>query len=419
MTISRVCTKPHHVESISPSSITTNSKSKPHLHSDKVAIHIHEYFDIISLPVTTDTYHTMADSYYTILAWTVVLGSSGFAYYYYNGKNGRQAQFRGRTARKDLSQAAAAVQPGSGSPRRKKQQNRPRPATTRDSHSPAVQSSPAPVVDDAPEKKENNAWAHELAKKKQGTSLKPVAHNATTRPRSVKQASANVRAEQLSTESSIVDGDDETSPVASPAHDAKAPSGRDVSDMLEATSSGPTVLKLTESTKKEKPKQAKAVIQQESKRDRQNRKKAEEKKAQREADEKERRILVEKQRKTAREARGEPAKNGLGNAAPPASNAWKSTNGTAPAPTPVNNTQLLDTFANDDTTTTGSTAPTSVSSSPNQRTDKKWFEQSLPSEEEQRRMLLEQDEESWTSVKPKAKKGSKQNNGGVTPVEVV
>jgi hypothetical protein len=363
----------------------------------------------------------MDNSYYTVLAWTVVLAGSGVAYYYYNGKDGRQAQFRGRTARKDLSRAAAVVQPSGESPRRKKQQDRPRPAAKRDTETRVVESNPTFTADEEPEKKENNAWAHELAKKKQGTSLKPVAHTAATRPRTIKQTSANVRAEQLSTESSIVDGDDETSPIASPAVSGKVPSGRDVSDMLEATSSGPTVLKLTESAnpKKEKTKQPKAAIQQETKRDRQNRKKAEEKKAQREADEKERRILEEKQRKTAREARGEPAKNGLGTAAAPASNAWKSTNGTTPAPAAVSNTQLLDTFANDDTTTNGSTAPTSVSSSPVQRTDKKWFEQSLPSEEEQRRMLLEQDEESWTAVKPKAKKGNKQNNGGVTPVEVI
>jgi hypothetical protein len=360
----------------------------------------------------------MDSSYYTVLGWTVTIAGGCAAYYYYYSKDGRQREFRGRGARKDLSRAAA-VAPVGDSARRKKQQDRPRPVSNRhrESETRASESHIAQPVHDTREEKENNAWAHDLAQKKKGTTLKAPAH-AATRLKTVKQNSANSRSEELSAESSITDADDDISTAVSPALNGRGPNGRDVSDMLEAAAPGPSVLKLTEPTnpRKEKQKQqVKAAAPKETKKDRQNRKKAEEKKAQREADEKERRVLMESQRKTAREARGEPAKNGLGIAPAPAGNAWKATNGSAPIS--AGNTQLLDTFAQDDTTTTGSTAPTSVSASPVQPTNEKWFNGPMPSEEEQQRMLLEQDENAWVTVS-KAKKGSKQANGAVQPVEV-
>jgi len=360
----------------------------------------------------------MDSNYYTVLGWVVTIATGGAAWYYYTGKDGRQREFRGRSTRSNLPRVAEVAAPASESSRRKKQQDRPRPAKRRDSEAQNT-STPQPIYNER-EEKEDMSWAHQLAQKKQGTTLAPPARAAQL-TKTVKQNSANNRAAELSAESSTSDADDDLSPAVSPALNGGQPSGRNVSDMLEPAGPGPSVLKLTEPTNPKQTKQKqqpKAVVQQETKKQRQNRQKVEEKKAQREADEKERRALMEKQRRTARESRGEAAKNGLGISAAPASNAWKATNNIAPAP--VTNGQLLDTFAHDDTTTTGSTAPTSVSASPVQPiANDKWWNGSMPSEEEQHRMLLAQDEESaWVTVSGKGKKGNRQANGGaVQPIE--
>jgi hypothetical protein len=363
----------------------------------------------------------MDNSYYTILGWTVTLVGGGVAYYYYTKPDGRQREFRGRSARGSLPRTAAVAPPAAEPARRKKQQDKPKPAApaTSEAH-PAENGSSKPTVVER-EEKEDLSWARELAQKKQGTTL-AAPSRAAARHKTVKQANANNRAAELSASSSTSDTDDDESPVVSPALNSNGinPSGRNVSDMLEPAASGPAVLKLTESTnpKKEKKHQAKALQQQETKKQRQNRKKVEEKKAQREADEKERRVLLENQRKTAREARGEPSKNGLGISTAPASSAWRATKAVAAAPVPAASGPLLDTFTNDDTTTTESTAPTSVSASPVQSSEKWWDGATMPSEEEQQRMLLEQDDNAWVTVSTKGKKSKAQTNGAVQPVEV-
>jgi len=361
----------------------------------------------------------MDQNYYTVLGWIVTIAGGGAAYYYYTNNNGRQREFRGRSIRNNLSRAAEVAAPVTEPIQRKINKSRPKPTNrasdseTRDS---AAQAS-KPAYEER-EEKEDMSWAHALAEKKQGTTLAPPAR-ASTRQKTVKQTNANNRAAALSAESSSVDADDDFSPAVSPALNGEDPSGRDVSDMLEPAAAGPAVLKINEATnpKKQKPKQQPKKVEQETKKQRQNRQKVEEKKAARAAEEAARKQLEEKQRRAAREARGEPAKNGLGIASAPASNAWKATNSTTPAP--ATNGQLLDTFNNDDTTATESTAPTSLSTSPvHPATTDKWWREPMPSEQEQARMLLEQDENSWTTVPSKGKKGNKQVNGGaVQPVE--
>ncbi|KAF2869759.1 hypothetical protein BDV95DRAFT_608590 [Massariosphaeria phaeospora] len=209
------------------------------------------------------------------------------------------------------------------------------------------------------------------------------------------------------------DADDDLSPVASPGPDAtpavKAPSGKDVSDMLEPKTAGPGVLKISASEKParpSKPQQLRAEPVQETKKQRQNKKKVEEAKAQREADEKQRRALEEKQRRAAREARGEPARNGLQSAQAPSSSPW--TNGrssAAPKTAPANSNQLLDTFEHDvasiassSEAATNGTAPSTDS----MENSGQWT--NLPSEEEQLRIAMQ--DSAW-SVAGKGKKQRK------------
>ncbi|ORX97060.1 hypothetical protein BCR34DRAFT_497239 [Clohesyomyces aquaticus] len=218
------------------------------------------------------------------------------------------------------------------------------------------------------------------------------------------------------------DADDDLSPTNSPALSAavpKAPSGRDVSDMMEKSSAPPAVLKINPSEKPvrpSKPQQQKSETPSESKKARQNKRKAEEAKAQREADEKQRQVLLEKQRRTAREARGEAAKNGLGAAPAPASNAWTKVHASPrSAIVQTQSGQLLDTFdpevgstaSSNDAGTNGTSATTeSMSNSMN------WT--NLPSEEEQLRMAME--DSAWTTV-PKGKKQRKNKAAGDSTAE--
>jgi hypothetical protein len=368
----------------------------------------------------------MDPSYYTVLGWTVVLGGGVASYFYYT-KNDRQREFRGRGLRNNLPRAAAALTPNDSDTGRKRR----REERARGGPAPRPQDNGTPKLTyDNREEKEDLSWARELQKKKEGTKL-AAPTRAATRQKTVKQSSANRKADELSIESSAGgDADNDLSPAQSPAQSPalnghsndETPSGKDVSDMLEPAAPGPAVLKLTESTnpKANKPKQQpKKAVEQDTKKQRQNKKKAEDAKAQREADEKERRILLEKQRRIAREAEGRPAKNGLGIQAAPANNAWKASNHITTAAVPATNAQLLDTFANDDTTTTGSTAPTSVSSSPVQQSKKKWYNGTIPSEEDQIRQLEEEDPNAWSTVtSKKGKKTNKETNGAVQPVEV-
>ncbi|KAH8731014.1 hypothetical protein GQ44DRAFT_604963 [Phaeosphaeriaceae sp. PMI808] len=206
------------------------------------------------------------------------------------------------------------------------------------------------------------------------------------------------------------DADDDLSPVASPAvNTTKAPSGRDVSDMLGSRAAAPSVLSIKPAEKAAraaKPQSPKTEIPQESKKARQNRKKTEEAKAAREEEEKQRQGLLEKQRRTAREARGEPAKNGLQAAKTPESNAWTTvpSRGAVQPPVSAPTGQLLDTF-DAVSTASSSEAPTNGTiPTPDSLSNSSYGKNAL-SEEEQVKLALE-DTTAWETV-PKGKKQKK------------
>ncbi|KAK1977225.1 hypothetical protein LZ30DRAFT_271245 [Colletotrichum cereale] len=193
---------------------------------------------------------------------------------------------------------------------------------------------------------------------------------------------------------------EDSSSAASPEVTPSDPSG--VSDMLEPSAGGPSVLRLT-GTDKEKPKAKNQKVPEkpETKKQRQNRQKAEAKKVAREEEEKERKVKLEKQRRTAREAAGIPAKDGSQFMAAVNGNksAWTagspngaSANGTPPA------VQPLDTFEAPAKNGTAPAAPAQTSNN--------WIS-SLPSEEEQIERLKEDDE--WNTVPAKSKKAKKEN----------
>ncbi|KAL6718130.1 hypothetical protein ACLMJK_004217 [Lecanora helva] len=292
------------------------------------------------------------------------------------------------------------------------------------------------------EEMSNKEFAQQLMGLKSGTSLKKP---ATTENESRKmkkqgknkelpshaandihlQANDSSKAPNLSTTSSTTgaDADDDLSLPVSPdlgATQATTPSGGDVSDMLEAPSKGPSVLRITQSATSQPAKQTKAkkaAQEPETKKQRQNRQKNEEKKALREQAEKERRILLEKQLRTAREAEGRPAKNGLSTSKSPAVNAWDkpSTLSAQPATSPQiqssrsDNGGLLDTFDEDKSFLDRPTTQTNGGVNNDTTDDGKTRNRDLLSEEEQMKMLSEiDDDRSWNTV-GKGGKGKKKS----------
>ena len=274
---------------------------------------------------------------------------------------------------------------------------------------------------------DNKEFAQQLANLKAGTSLNRPAGTHETK-RTKKQGKRNempsepandsktnglLGAQDMSTASSTTgaDADDDLSPAMSPEFGAtqsiEPASG--ASDMLEAPSKGPSVMRLTEPAIPQPVKQTKPqkqVAEPETKKQRQNRQKNEEKKLAREQAEKQRRVLLEKQLRTAREAEGRPAKNGLSSSKPPSCNAWtKSANGSASkAPEAASNVgPLLDTF--DEPTAPISTADQRPAN--NTSADQKTWDRDLPSEEDQMRMLSELDNDGWNTVKKSGKSKKK------------
>jgi hypothetical protein len=248
------------------------------------------------------------------------------------------------------------------------------------------------------------------------TETKKVAKSTKTKaPRksvksAVQEAGNKVEA-YLSQASSTAgaDADDDLSPVTSPTTSgSKAPSGRDVSDMLGSQPAAPSVLSIKVADKPArppKPQALKAEAPQESKKARQNRRKVEEAKAAREAEEKERQALLEKQRRTAREARGEPAKNGLQAAKAPIASPWTAvrSTGAVQPPNSASTGQLLDTF-DAASTASSSEAPTNgTAPTPDSLSNSGHYNNGL-SEEEQVKIALE-DTTAWETV---AKGGKKQ-----------
>ena len=260
---------------------------------------------------------------------------------------------------------------------------------------------------------DNREFAKQLAKAQEGKTFASSGDNHKQKEKSVKQSRAN----KLNNGSS----NDKQSDVVAEARDSEqavteSPEIRPadasgVSDMLEAASSGPSILRITDSDKvreKEKmPKTAKVPEKAETKKQRQNRKKAEAAKEVRAEAELERKALEEKQRRAARVADGRPAKDGSQfTAAAVANSAWTNgaTNGAGSKPAVGGSTlhQPLDTF--EAPTATKQQATTTKPAAAKSGND--WVS-SLPSEEEQLEMIKDDE---WNTVPTKSSKKTAKKN---------
>ena len=287
---------------------------------------------------------------------------------------------------------------------------------------------------------DNVEFAKQLSGLKVGTSLKKTStsnENKKTRKQgkpseatpqvmngSAIKTTGPANTQDISTASSTTgaDADDDLSPAATPdlrATQMSAPSSRDVSDMLETASKGPSILRITEAANPQparQPKASKIAPEPQSKKQRQNKQKNEEKKMLREQAEKERRTLLEKQLRTAREAEGRPAKNGLGTSQAPSTNAWSkpdnaATKSVEPA-TKQGSVSLLDTFEE-----TPATAPNPHSTNGavnGVSVDRNAWNSDLPSEEEQMRMITEMDSDNTWNTVAKGGKSKKKSSPATT-----
>ena len=282
---------------------------------------------------------------------------------------------------------------------------------------------------------DNQEFAKQLSDKMTGTSLKKPENTQNKKARKqVKRAEAfmagvdgkaskskaDTSSKEDSTPSSTTgaDADDDLSPTNSPeigAISTTAPSGGDVSDMLEPPPKAPSVLRLTEPANREpqrQPRQQKTSQEPETKKQRQNKRKNEELKAMREQAEQERRVALENQRRIVREAEGRPAKNGLGTSYASTSNAWSNPSkvdqsNRNPRTAVSQDAVLLDTFEE-------RTPPAATTGKPLN---------DLPSEEEQMKMLSEMESDNaWNTVSKGGRSKRKAGNlhavagNGVTDV---
>ncbi|KAI1209417.1 uncharacterized protein F4807DRAFT_92884 [Annulohypoxylon truncatum] len=350
----------------------------------------------------------------TIGGWAVMIGLGGLFWY-----RSKQKQLQKRTERRGsfTRQSGKQNEVGLGSDAKKKTEKpaKPKPKPKAPADAPTQ---PAPSNIDynreqveAADKKADREFARQLSTTHAGTKFN-TKKSDEKKQKSVKQSKAQeiseAQAGKISVPSSHAgDADDDLSSQASPV--VVPADSRDVSDMLEPTAPGPSVLRLTDvdSAKKPKERKQKAPEVVETKKQRQNRKKAEAAKAAREEEEKERKVKLEQQRRTARIAEGRAAKDGSTFAAN-TQNAWngKPTNGD-------NNTvQPLDTFDEKPKAEPAKAAKpvATKAAEPIKEKADPWIS-GVPSEEEQMEMLRQED--SWNEVKTK-KKGKKKDVSGET-----
>lgn len=367
----------------------------------------------------------MGASVSTLAGWAVVIGVAYVVVFGLSGKKNARDALRGASQRQRLEDRQSRKEPKEKAKRQrveayskdaeeasKTSQPKARAAKPQTSGQSAGYSSDDGV--------DNREFARQLASVKQGTSLNAPKKSDEKRQKSVKQSRAQIIDDEpsvvkVSAPSSTagVDADDDESSTPSP--EIKAADAGDVSDMLEAKASGPSVLRLTDTdkAKQKKEKKAKAPEKAETKKQRQNRQKAEAAKALREETEKQRKVDMEAQRRQARIAEGRPAKDGSAFTA--AQSAWTG-NGVKGSPSssatngeyvPV---QPLDTF--DTSSYTDVSAPKSVTAA--QNTAESWMA-SLPSEEEQMEML--RGEEAWSTVTTKKSGKKKKEATAESPVD--
>lgn len=362
---------------------------------------------------------------YTILGWIVVIGAGGCAYYYYQNANNNRRAFRGRTNRAPSTVSEHDARPSRARRREDRRDTSDGPSSDGGNAKGRIKKPKSlknitgsrfealQVNEPEEDEKDDLEFAEALQKSRKGTAFASSSRQ-DSRQRTVRQADANKRSEPSATSSTGGEADDDLSPAVSPALNATTgnhlPNGNDVSDMLEPSRGGPSILNITPSQKPERPKtnqQQKLVQEQETKKQRQNRKKKEERQAQQQEIEQQRKKMEDAQRRTAREARGEPAKNGIMSANASATNPWTGANHTNSAPKPLTTGPLLDTFTPDNVSTSSSNVPHSAAS--NSTGDMHW-EEGLPDEDEQLRRIMEQDESAWHTVPVGGKRGKKKQS---------
>lgn len=353
------------------------------------------------------------DYTYTLAAWTAVAGVAGAAYYFWPESNKRKQKIT--SSKQTIKKKLGVEEPVTGELRStkekaQKKKKRDRVNTGSADDVPQFQTTTEESSFDQ-EELNNKEFARQFQNAQSGT-ISVAQSKANSRPKSVKQSRA--ASSVLDSSTTGADGDDDRSAGDSPilgATKSPAPQSGDISDMLEPARAGPSVMRITESTKPIQPKKDKKPVQEEikeTKKQRQNRKKAEERKLAKEEDEKERRILMEKQLRTARQAEGRAAKDGSAfmAAKAPASSAWTEPPATSKpgnangnnAPTDLG-VPLLDTY---EPAQNGTQEVSKLQPSNGNKSSSDW--EVLPSEEEQLRLLSEDSE--WKPVK--AKKGKKE-----------
>jgi hypothetical protein len=374
----------------------------------------------------------MADAsmLYTVGAYATLIGI-GYAIYHISTQKDKQ---KGSVV---ITKPAKTVsqQPAVRKEDRKKKQRMESYVTDSKSSKADAQKEKAPEANqwlsndaDKQESLDNREFAKQLSKAKEGAKFDSKKEGTKQREKTVKQSKANKPKAAPAPEAVIsapssngADADDDESPAAqSPESRPVDVSG--VSDMLEpTTSTGPSVLRLTDTESKTQKKQnaSKNPEPAETKKQRQNRKKAEAAKAAREDAEQERKALEEKQRRTARIAEGRAAKDGSEFMAAVNGNksAWDGTNGTNGAAAKKEDASAyapLDTFEKPAQNKAIEKSAPKSAPAPKKEAPKKevvtqlessWIS-ALPSEEEQMEMLKEESDE-WNTVKTKSSKKSK------------
>ncbi|KAK7992526.1 hypothetical protein PG988_001320 [Apiospora saccharicola] len=355
----------------------------------------------------------------TVGGWAVIIGVGGLIYYRAQTKAGRRQPASKSVSshskvptgeyEKNVASAAAATKKKAEKALKPKSKPAPKassPAATTTDTAQTTSVDYDPVAEAAANKRMNDEFARQYANAKSGTKFEG-AKREDKKAKSIKQSRAReieVPDDKVSVPSSTTgDADDDLSETNSP--EVTAADSRDVSDMLEATSPGPSVMRITDTdavkAKKQKEKKAEIV---ESKKQRQNRKKAEAAKAARQEDEVERKKLEEAQRRQARVAEGRAAKDGSAfMAAANKESVWK------PKPEEESSklVELLDTEEKKPTApkpapkAASPVAPKTATST----TSKDSWMSAVLSEEEQMKLL--QDEDSWNEVTTKKSKRGK------------
>ncbi|KAK3945335.1 hypothetical protein QBC46DRAFT_116121 [Diplogelasinospora grovesii] len=279
-----------------------------------------------------------------------------------------------------------------------------------------------PVNDMSNDKDVDDAeFARRLVGVKQGAPINTTKKTDQKRQKSVKQSrveSIEVKADEdkISAPSSAAgadaDADDssitsaEASSAASP--NVKATAAGDVSDMLEPSAAGPSVLRVTNTDKvKQKQIKTKTPEKVETKKQRQNRQKIEAAKAIREETEKQRQKDMEAQRRLARISEGRPAKDGSTfTALQPKPSVWAGAGANGLNGANSTSSSSNGSLANGeympvlplDTLDTSNKVEEPKASAPTVGKAENWIS-SLPSEEEQMELL--RSEEAWNTVQTK------------------